>query len=98
VAGIIAGAGGIEPGMVMHQEGVAETEGQHPVALTGRVYAKADASNGPIRPGDLLTTSRRPGHAMRATDSARANGAILGKAMTRLDEETGTVLVLIGLQ
>jgi hypothetical protein len=98
VAGIIAGAGGIEPGMLKHQEGVAETEGQHPVALTGRVYAKADTSNGPIRPGDLLTTSSRSGHAMRATDTQRANGAILGKAMTRLDEETGLVLVLIGLQ
>jgi hypothetical protein len=97
VAGIIAGAGGIEPGMLMHQEGVAETEGHQPVALTGRVYAKADTSNGPIRPGDLLTTSSRPGHAMRADDPLRAHGAILGKAMTRLDDETGLVLVLVNL-
>ena len=81
----------------MHQEGVAETQGQHSVALTGRVYAKADTSNGPIRPGDLLTTSDRPGHAMRA-DPTQANGAILGKAMTSLDEQSGEVLVLIGLQ
>jgi hypothetical protein len=56
VAGIISGAGGINPGMLMGQSGSA-ADGQYPVALTGRVYCRADASNGPIQPGDLLTSS-----------------------------------------
>jgi len=98
VAGIVAGAGGVEPGMLMGQVGVAAVDGEHPVALTGRVYAKADISNGPIRPGDLLTTSDRAGHAMKATDWERSQGAVIGKALGSLDDETGLVLVLVGLQ
>ena len=72
--------------------------GAHPVALTGRVYCWADASYGPIEPGDLLTTSNTPGHAMKATDDARAQGAILGKAMSGLKQGRGLVLVLVTLQ
>ena len=97
VAGIVSGAGGIRPGLTLRQDGTV-ADGDHPVALTGRVYAYADASAGPIRPGDLLTTSDTPGHAMRATDADRAQGAVLGKAMTALDEGTGLVLVLVSLQ
>jgi hypothetical protein len=35
---------------------------------------------------------------MKVTDHERANGAILGKAMTSLDEGTGLILVLVNLQ
>jgi hypothetical protein len=68
------------------------------VALSGRVYVQADASNGSIKPGDLLTTSSTPGRAMRVSDHLKAQGAILGKAMTGLDEGQGMVLVLVTLQ
>jgi hypothetical protein len=97
VAGIISGAGGVNPGMLMRQSD-SIVNGEYPVALTGRVYCWADASNGPIRPGDLLTTSDTPGHAMKVTDYARSQGAILGKAMTSLEEGCGLVLVLVTLQ
>src|SRR4030095_11410835 len=80
VAGIISGAGGVKPGMMMSQEGTL-ADGQNPVALSVRVYCGADASRGTIKPGDLLTTSGTPGHAMKATDMAKAQGAIIGKAM-----------------
>lgn len=96
VAGIISGAGGINPGLSLHQEGI--NSGGRKVALTGRVYVSADAENGPIMPGDLLTTSGTPGHAMKVRDGARAQGAILGKAMSRLGEGRGLVLVLVTLQ
>ena len=96
VAGIISGAGGVQPGLRLHQDGV--MEGDQHVALSGRVYVKADASTGVIEPGDMLTTSATPGHAMKATDAASAQGAILGKAMSRLDHDTGLVLVLVTLQ
>jgi hypothetical protein len=96
VAGIVSGAGGVSPGILLTQEGVLDT-GQN-VALTGRVYAQADASSGPIQPGDLLTTSDTPGHAMKVTDHTRSQGAILGKAMTPLGEGKGVVLVLVTLQ
>jgi hypothetical protein len=97
VAGIISGAGGVKPGMLMGQKGTA-ADGKHPVALTGRVYCWMDASHGAIEPGDLLTTSDTPGHGMKVTQHTQAQGAILGKAMTGLHEGKGLVLVLVTLQ
>jgi hypothetical protein len=97
VAGIISGAGDVSPGMLMGQTGTV-ADGAYPVALTGRVYCLAETSGGTIEPGDLLTTSDVPGYAMKVTDYDRAQGAILGKAMTRLDEGKGQVLVLVSLQ
>ena len=68
------------------------------MALGGRVYVKATVSNGPIKPGDMLTTSGTAGYAMRVSDYGRAQGAVIGKAMSSLDEGTGLVLVLVSLQ
>ena len=96
VAGIVSGANGINPGIALHQEGA--LDGGQNVALSGRVYVLADASSGSIEPGDLLTTSDVPGHAMKVVDHARAQGAIIGKAMTGLVRGTGMVLVLVTLQ
>jgi hypothetical protein len=96
VAGIVSGAGGIKPGVRMMSDQAFENN--HHVALTGRVYAQCDASYGSIEPGDLLTTSPTSGHAMKVTDYQRAQGAILGKAMTMLDQGQGLVLVLVTLQ
>ena len=70
-----------------------------PLALSGRVWVNADATNRAIAPGDLLTTAVRPGHAMKVANHARAQGAIIGKAITGLKKgQTGMVLVLINLQ
>ena len=55
VAGIVSGARGANPGISLHDAGTSE-EGKS-VALSGRVYVLADASNEAITPGDLLTTS-----------------------------------------
>ena len=96
VAGIISGANGINPGISLHQQGV--VEGGQNVALTGRVYALADADWGAIKPGDLLTTSDTPGHAMRVAEPSRAQGAVIGKAMSPLKSGRGMVLVLVSLQ
>lgn len=96
VAGVVSGANGIHPGIALHQEGALAT-GQN-VALSGRVYVKADAGYGAIQPGDLLTSSETPGHAMKVREPAKAQGAILGKAMTTLKEGRGMVLVLVTLQ
>ncbi len=98
VAGVLSGAGGVRTGMLMGQQGT-PADGQHAVALTGRVYVLADATALAIEPGDLLTTSAVPGHAMKVADAAQAPGATLGKAMTRLERgQRGLVLVLVNLQ
>jgi len=96
VAGVVSGANGVAPGIHLGQDGV--MDGETKVAMTGRVYVKCSAENGAIKPGTLLTTASIPGHAMAATDAARSNGAVIGKAMSSLDEGTGLVLVLVNLQ
>jgi hypothetical protein len=96
VAGIICGAGGIKPGLMLTQEDVFDDGRQ--VALAGRVYGLCDASYGSIQPGDLLTTSQTKGYAMKVTDYEKAQGAIIGKAMSNLDEGKGLVLILVSLQ
>ncbi|MGH9937532.1 MAG: hypothetical protein ACREAM_14890, partial [Blastocatellia bacterium] len=97
VAGVISGAGGVQPGMLMGQEGTL-ADGKHPVALGGRVYVWVDASRGAVKPGDMLTTSATPGHAMKAIDASKAQGAIIGKAMTGLKRGKGLVLTLVTLR
>jgi hypothetical protein len=63
------------------------------------VYCLVDATDAAIEPGDLLTTSATAGHAMKAIDSDRSHGAVIGKAMTALPRgEKGLVLVLVNLQ
>lgn len=98
VAGIISGANGVNTGLTLTQKGSHVADGDMPVANVGRVWCYVDAdANGAITAGDLLTTSGTPGHAMKA-DATKANGAILGKAMSSLDSGRGMVLVLVGLQ
>jgi hypothetical protein len=82
----------------MKAEHSEHTDGDHPVALTGRVWCKVDATFGAVKPGDLLTTSSTAGHAMKASDSGRRAGAVIGKAMTSLEDGRGLVLVLVNLQ
>ncbi len=97
VAGIVSGANGIKPGLVMSQKGTI-ADGEHLIALSGRVYCMVDASVNSIEIGDMLTTSNTPGHAMKVTDFSKSQGAIIGKAMTALNSGKGLVLVLVSLQ
>lgn len=96
VVGVVSGAGGVNPGIALSQTGVLDGDVQ--VAMLGRVYVKCSAENGPIESGDLLTTASLAGHAMRATDPARAFGTVIGKASSALAEGTGLVLVVVNLQ
>lgn len=96
VAGIVSGANGLATGMFMGQQN-SIADGAHPIALTGRAFVYATKENGDINPGDLLTSSSTPGYAMRVKKRKKAAGAIIGKAMSGMDEN-GFVLVLINLQ
>jgi hypothetical protein len=97
LAGVISGANGLSVGAVLGQ-GTPEA-GAEAVAMSGRVWTLCDATDDAIEPGDLLTTSARAGHAMKAAERSRSHGAVLGKAMSRLARgETGYVLVLVNLQ
>ena len=67
-----------------------------PVALSGVVSCKVDASWGAIVPGDLLQSSPTPGHAMRS--ETPGIGSVLGKALEPLDAGTGTIRILVTLR
>ncbi len=96
VAGVVSGAGDIPLGAILGN--LPGSEDAPPIALSGRVWVRCDASRRPIEPGDLLTTAGEPGHAMKVVDHDAAQGAIIGKAMTSLDSGRGLVLVLVSLQ
>jgi hypothetical protein len=96
----VGGAVSPQPGLVLGEGG----PGRVLVAQSGRVRIKADASYGAIRPGDLLVTSPRKGHAMRSTPlvidghDVHRPGTLIGKALEPLAAGQGEVLVLLTLQ
>ena len=96
VAGVISGAGDYKPGIVLDKQ--ASHPNRRPVALLGKVFCKVDADYAPIEVGDLLTSSNTLGHAMKATDSLSAFGAIIGKALRPLQDGRGLIPILIALQ
>jgi len=80
------------------------TDGKVPLAIAGIVPVKVSAENGPIQPGDLLTSASLPGHAMKASPidldgvEIYRPGTTIGKALEALGEGTGVISVLITLQ
>lgn len=96
VAGVIS----LKPGVALGEAG----EGRVLVATTGRVKIKVDATNGPIKIGDLLVTSDKEGVAMKSTPveiggvRIHRPGTLIGKALEPLASGTGEILVLLSLQ
>ena len=67
-----------------------------PVALAGRVPVKISLENGPIQPGDYLTSSSTAGYAMKATEA----GPTIGKSLGYYDGSngsTGRVLAFVNV-
>ncbi len=93
VVGIISGAGAFRPAIILDRRNTRDKRA--PVALMGKVYCRVDASFGAIEVGDMLTTSTSRGHAMKATEPARAFGAVIGKALKPLREGLGLIPVLV---
>ena len=94
--GVVSGAGSYKPGIVLDKR--PSDQDRRPLALLGKVFCFVDASYGAIEVGDLLTTSATAGHAMKASDSARAFGAVIGKALAPLAAGQGLVPILVALQ
>ena len=96
VAGVISP----QPGIALGDRG----EGRVLVAATGRVKVKVDATDGPIKIGDLLVTSDKEGFAMKSIPvefggvRMHRPGTLIGKALEPLANGTGEILVLLSLQ
>jgi hypothetical protein len=75
--------------------------GTVPVAMLGIVPTNVSAENGPVHPGDLLTTASTPGYAMKATPVIVSGvpiypaGAVVGKALEPQLSGRGLIEVLV---
>lgn len=90
---LVAGVVSSDPGVVLGAEEIAEDEAL--LALLGIVPVKVCDENGPIKPGDLLTTSSTPGYAMQWNPDAGSPCNLVGKALGPLAKESGIILVLL---
>ena len=92
VIGVISGAGGFRPGMVIGSRADGTTD--FPVSMTGVIKVRVSSEAGAIEPGDLLTPSSVPGVGMRASDPAP--GTVFGKALEPWSGDgVGLVLMLV---
>jgi len=96
VAGVISG----RPGVVLGSPGDRKAK----VATLGRVRIRVDASKRPVRIGDLLVTSDKPGMAMVSEPAEIGGikihrpGTLIGKALEPLPRGEGEILALLSLQ
>jgi hypothetical protein len=96
----VAGVYSTKPGLVGGAADGDSTEGKVPLAVAGVVPVKVTAENGPIKPGDRLTSSSTAGHAMRASRERVVVGVVIGKALEAFDSATdaGVIRALVVLQ
>lgn len=94
-------------GVVSHQPGIilgVGADSSEMIATTGRVKVHVTAANGPIRVGDLLSTSDKAGVAMKSLPidlggtKIHRPGTLIGKALEPLESGEGEILVLLSLQ
>lgn len=96
----VAGVVSPSPGLLLGMEGPSKAK----IATTGRVKVRVDASSHPIRIGDLLVTSDKPGLAMLSEPldlggvKIHRPGTLIGKALEPLANGQGEILVLLSLQ
>jgi len=87
------------PAIILNSE---TDDGENPslnskkISILGRVKIKVTTENGPIRPGDLLTTSSKPGYAMKSTK--KEVGTIIGKSLQNLQTGIGKIEAFINCQ
>jgi hypothetical protein len=93
----VAGVYSTRPGILGGAGEGADLANKVPLAVVGVVPVKASAENGAIRPGDLLTASDTPGHAMVAGPNP-ALGTVIGKALQGLEQGHGVIQMLVILQ
>lgn len=96
VTGVISGAGAYHPAIILNKQ--ENSTDRVPIAIMGKVLCKVDSSYAKIEIGDLLTTSRTLGHAMRAVSPVRAFGSVIGKALASAHEGRSMIPVLVSLR
>jgi YVTN family beta-propeller protein len=86
------------PGLRLGSDDIGANQGKQPIALAGRVPVKVSLENGVIKKGDYLTSSSRPGFAMKALDAGRVIGIALEDYTLEMDTQNngaGKVLTFV---
>jgi hypothetical protein len=100
----LAGVYSTKPGVVGGAGDGEDTAGKAPLAVSGVVPVKATDEGGPIQPGDALTSSSTPGHAMKAAKvrvggiALFPSGVVIGKALEPMSEGRDVIRALVVLQ
>jgi hypothetical protein len=100
----LAGVYSTRPGVVGGAADREDTAGKAPLAVSGVVPVKVTDEGGPIRPGDALTSSSTPGHAMKAAKvrvggvAFFPSGVVIGKALEAMHDGRGVIRALVVLQ
>lgn len=98
---LVLGVVSTAPGFLLNSTREAESKKVFPVALCGRVPCKVVDENGPIKRGDLLTSSSTTGHAMKASpieikgEELFRPGTIIGKALGPLESGKGVIDIFV---
>ena len=99
---LVCGVVSTKPGVLLNSDPDApDRDGCAPIALCGRVPCRVVDENGPIRRGDLLTSSSIPGYAMRAEpimvndEPVYRSGTIVGKALGSHTVDRGVIDVFV---
>jgi hypothetical protein len=97
---LVAGVYATKPGVLLTEENIDdELTDKVPMGVIGVIPTKVCGENGPIRRGDLLVTSGKPGHAMKADPDKVKPGQVIGKALeTFSGEGTGLIKVLVNVR
>jgi len=97
VAGIISTSPGVILGNDIDSTADEWSDSRPVLAIAGRVPVKVSGENGPIAIGDLLVSSSTPGVAMKG-DPTASIGAVVGKAMERLEDAEGIIMAQVTLR
>lgn len=65
-----------------------------PVIREGKVLVNITTENGPLKPGDYVTSSKTPGKAQKATD---LSGYVLGRSLSKVDSGEKQVEVALSI-
>lgn len=103
---LIAGVYATKPGVKLTERSLNENlDDLVPMGVIGVIPTKVCLENGPIKRGDLLVTSSKKGHAMKAIPVningvlIYPTGAIIGKALENFDRrESGLIKVLVNVK
>jgi hypothetical protein len=102
----VVGVYATKPGVVLTEKNIEESlDGLVPMGVIGVIPTKVCLENGAIKRGDLLVTSSKQGHAMKAIPVnvggvlIYPTGALLGKALENFDsQESGLIKVLVNVK